>query len=477
LIAPPRSGLIEGLPHSLLALSNYIQVKSPQHKVTIMDLGLQTWNSAAEAVCRHIKRNSDVKGVGFTVTTATYQASLHLATKIKTNYTQIPIIFGGPHPSFEDDIILKNHPEVDCVICGEGEKPLLKILNRKNENLWIDIPSASYRKDGKTVKNKQARLLSSKELSEIPLDLSVINSNVSLGRDQRVTYVAARGCPQRCSFCAAGRTPFRSKSTKRINTDLNYLASINISQVAFEDNDFFYSIKRSESLCYFLKELKIEYSDFNWDCQTRLDNSWVPEIVQNMADSSCERVYLGLENFDKRCLQFLLKTVDPKSYIDKLMNKTLPLLFSNGINVSLNLQIGIPVENERSQEINLAYLKKVGEMAKSYKRTVEICPMLHVLYPGTMEFDELSEELSIPDNIFELYTKWEQQNTNYLEFLSKKFAHGSGGIPIGIMNHTHLKNGIFVVNEYRLDSCLQFIEDMKNIKGIEVLNYLKFLSK
>ena len=76
------------------------------------------------------------------------------------------------------------------------------------------------------------------------------------------------------------------------------LASINVSQIAFEDNDFFYSNKRSASLCYFLKGLKIEYSDLNWDCQTRLDTSWVSEIFQTMADSNCERVYLGLENFD-----------------------------------------------------------------------------------------------------------------------------------------------------------------------------------
>jgi radical SAM superfamily enzyme YgiQ (UPF0313 family) len=50
------------------------------------------------------------------------------ARKIKKNFPQIPIVVGGPHPTLTADDILKNIPEIDFVIRGEGEYAFLDFI-------------------------------------------------------------------------------------------------------------------------------------------------------------------------------------------------------------------------------------------------------------------------------------------------------------------------------------------------------------
>ena len=456
LIVPQIAGLIEGFPHGVVALANYIQVKAPQHKITVLDLGKIPIEHSVEILSKRIKNTNDLCGVGFSVSTATYQAALQLAKAVKKIAPHLPVLFGGPHATHQDDVILNNHPEVDCVIRGEGEKALLSFLRYHSVELWGKIPSASYRKKSSIAKNDLAPLMTEKELSEIPLSLSDIDISLSLGRGHRVAYAAARGCPRKCRFCSAGSTPFRSKSTERIVLDFSYLASCDFFEIAFEDNDFFYSKDRAESICTALSNLAEKYKDLNWDCQIRVDANLDHSIIETMSDSHCSRIFLGMENFDHRCLNFLRKTSNPYGYVNNFIEQTLPVLLSSNIKVSLNLQLGIPIEDEMTRKINLENIKMIGAMALSHKKTVEICPMLHVLYPGTAEFNELSTELSIPSELFEHYTIWESMNPKYNTFLSKNFAHGKGGLPIGILEHKALRNKEFFINQSKIDFCSNF---------------------
>lgn len=474
LIAPPRTGLIDGVPHGLIDLANYIRVKAYGHKVNILDLGILPLENAHKILIRFIKNLDNLKGIGFSTTTATYQASLYLAKAVKNMNPQLRIVFGGPHATYQDEVILRNHFEVDFVIRGEGEKPLLSLMDQDDDNYFVGIPSASYRQGGRIVINDQVSILSEDELSEIPLDLTDCDS-WCFGRDKRFSYVTTRGCPRKCHFCAAGGVPFRSKSIDRITDDIKYLASLDLLQIAIEDNDFLYSHQRAESVCTIFSKLKTQCKGLDWDCQTRLEILRNPIVLNGLVQSQCSRIYLGLENFDEHSLIFLGKTTNPNTYLDDFINKTLPIILSTGLKISLNLQVGLPIENNISRNINLERLRYIGNLARLHDRTIEICPMLHVLYPGTKEYIDYSNELLLPDDIFETFTIWECKHPKYREFLSKHFAHGNGGIPIGILEQDKLKFGEFSLDTTKIQKLVDFVVEMSNIKGLQVLNYSKYL--
>lgn len=88
----------------------------------------------------------------FSVTTYDFQWALKKARLVKEFNCDIPVIFGGIHPTLCPERVI-NKPEVDVVCIGEGEVPLLtyvenynkKGFNFKIPNLWIKNNSSIIR--------------------------------------------------------------------------------------------------------------------------------------------------------------------------------------------------------------------------------------------------------------------------------------------------------------------------------------------
>ncbi len=64
----------------------------------------------------------------FSAFTYNYQWALNTAQQIKKKIGNIPIIFGGIHPTLMPDLVIKNKC-VDYVCVGEGEYALLELVN------------------------------------------------------------------------------------------------------------------------------------------------------------------------------------------------------------------------------------------------------------------------------------------------------------------------------------------------------------
>jgi anaerobic magnesium-protoporphyrin IX monomethyl ester cyclase len=80
--------------------------------------------------------------VGITATTATYQAALAVARAFKEASPTAIVILGGHHATPEADLILTTHSEIDVVVRGEGERPMLDIVLGLP---WQQISGISYR--------------------------------------------------------------------------------------------------------------------------------------------------------------------------------------------------------------------------------------------------------------------------------------------------------------------------------------------
>ncbi len=139
--------------------------------------------------------------IAFSVFTSDYQWALSLSKKIKKRNSQVPIIFGGIHPTIVPEEVIKQK-NVDIICVGEGEEALLELArsidkkrnNYRIRNLW-------FKKNGKIIKNEIRPLI--KNLDELPFpDKDLYYSQTAPFMKGHYLIMATRGCPYRCTYCA-----------------------------------------------------------------------------------------------------------------------------------------------------------------------------------------------------------------------------------------------------------------------------------
>ncbi|MBW1996617.1 MAG: B12-binding domain-containing radical SAM protein [Deltaproteobacteria bacterium] len=477
LVLPPQPNLLEGFSSGLISLANFVDARLPGVEVKLLDLGRTTMKELALEAKEVLKSASGRVFVGVTSTTATYQNALKTLRIFKQLIPECITIMGGHHVSCQDKVALSNHIEVDFIIRGEGEEPLVKLLDKYP--CISEVPNLSYR-DGIHVKrNEDCELLAPVELDEI----SPIFRNGELksppGKFDHTTYVSARGCPLGCSFCSVGNTTIRFKSIEAVIEDLRLLVGeLGYKNIAVEDNFFAQSPKRTIALCRAIEDFQKEFP-FRWDCQTRVESCCRQEVIEAMDRAGCEAIYLGVEAFEPDQLLYLGKTGSPEKYLDDLHHKAAPMILQSNIDCYINIQLGLPGENESSREASLAELKELGEQALELDKRIVIFPQLHVIYPGTKHFFKAGKDGILgpdPENVFEHFTAWEIRQEPILHWLGANFAHGTGGIPVGILYGDRLRSGDFEINPTAVLEVVNFLDDLNELPGIRVFSYSKYIT-
>ncbi|MBL8180007.1 MAG: B12-binding domain-containing radical SAM protein [Blastocatellia bacterium] len=476
LIMPPQVGLLSGFSAGLISIANYVAPRQPNVTVKIIDYSEASPSSAAEdlaTVCRQFQKS--VLFVGITTTTASYQQALALARRIKEFRDDAVVILGGHHATSDYEIILDRHNEVDLIVLGEGELTMENILSQFPDK--IDLPGIAYKdKVSKIVrKNPPPALLSTTELDSIPIAYGEYGLIGTPGKFHHATYVSARGCPLKCSFCAVGNEAIRTKSIPAVLRDIEDLVALGYSKIAIEDNFFAHSRTRTESICSALHGLRTKLNNsFTWDCQTRVESLVRPDTITQMEAAGCEAVYIGVESLDPVQLLMLNKTNRPAIYLAKLRKAVSDLLQSK-IECYVNIQLGIPGETRGQFNGTLSVLQDLGELALREGRRITVFPQLHVVYPGTVHFQEGLQAGLYSRDIFEGFTAWESQEMPVLLWLGEHFAHGTGGIPIGIMKGDLLKEGRFEVESTRVFNVLDSLRQIAEVEGINVFKYGEYL--
>ena len=479
LVHPPQQGLLEGFSSGLISLANFVAAKESSIEVRLLDLGMISLSALESAIKTLITDISGDLFVGITTTTASYQSALKVARAFKRLSDKIVVVLGGYHASTQDDVILRHHyPSVDLVIRGEGEIALLELV-RQYPDLSM-VPGLSYLDGNAIRRNPSAPFLVQEELDCLPPMFCGQGLRSAPGKFDHVTYVSARGCRLECAFCSVGNQDFRAKSISSVIADLRILVGeYGYRRIAIEDNFFTHSPRRTLDLCAALEELQQDLS-FTWDCQTRIESMHRLDIVEAMERGGCEAAYLGVEAFEPKQLIYLRKTPSPDSYLTMLEHQVVPQLLASRIDCYLNLQLGLPGEQQLQRDSTLLQLQRLGQKARGCGKGITIFPQLHVIYPGTQHFHEaLQENRFGPDgiDIFEDFTRWESQQEPVLRWLGEHFAHGTGGIPVGILSSDRLHLGKFVIDSDAILRIVNQLEQIENIPGITIFKYSHYLTK
>ncbi|HDH00229.1 MAG TPA: hypothetical protein ENG80_00260, partial [Nitrospirae bacterium] len=143
--------------------------------------------------------------IGFSILSAQFYFSLGMSAKLKEVYPEMPIIYGGLHPSIAPEETIRQD-SVDMICIGEGEYAIAELLDKMSDrkditgikNLWV-------KQNGKIYKNGLRELVNLDELPVLNWDFfSEQHQNTPLnGHMYKAGPVEfSRGCPYSCNYCS-----------------------------------------------------------------------------------------------------------------------------------------------------------------------------------------------------------------------------------------------------------------------------------
>src|SRR5574341_1508192 len=78
---------------------------------------------------------------------------INVCAAVKERYPDLPVIWGGYHPSTEPVQTLRS-PYIDIVIRGQGELTFMEVMEHLRDNKSLDgVTGVSYKRGGKIVNN------------------------------------------------------------------------------------------------------------------------------------------------------------------------------------------------------------------------------------------------------------------------------------------------------------------------------------
>ena len=262
--------------------------------------------------------------------------------------TEVCIVVGGAHPTVA--------PRIDyahIVVRGEGGVPLRHILNELFGPSFGKGPEAKgicYQLDGQLQLSVPAF---DNSLATIPApafayDLSQGRTDfINRPRDRwwKATgkypqiYVCTQSCRERCTFCSTYLIHGRlvSRPVKLIEEDLNYIVDeVGHDSLQFFDDDLLQH-DEFDQLTEMLEKRRI-----SWSCNARSE-FMTPALAKQMFAAGCKKVFLGVESFDQRSLDYYRKATTVE------MNQSaVHALDSAGIAAICGYIIGAPHETLES---------------------------------------------------------------------------------------------------------------------------------
>jgi radical SAM superfamily enzyme YgiQ (UPF0313 family) len=143
-------------------------------------------------------------------------------------------------------------PNIDFVIRGEGERPLVEFLRVwMDGHGWDGVSNLGFKRNGKLILNQRTENF---QIEEIPFpDLSDFTPRRYRleGRPLSVV-ISSRGCPQRCAFCSSQLTfgrVHRKRSPEDVLREIKQRYAEGYRVFDFEDDNLVCDTNRMKVLC------------------------------------------------------------------------------------------------------------------------------------------------------------------------------------------------------------------------------------
>lgn len=362
-----------------LTSTSDMTAKYEEYLRVLKDLNHPLWEEVSAVIS---KQSPDI--VGISVMTAKYGSALNVSRLVKRFNPNIPVVWGGIHPTILPDDTLKNN-DVDIIVRGEGEYTFLELIeNLDNLNKVLGI---SYKQNDEIVHNENRPLI--ENLDELPFPARhLILGKENYHPETFGNIFTTRGCPYNCIFCASHNIwtkKVRYRTPENIVDEIKKVKrDFKTNQFRFEDDCFTVKNKFVDDVCNLLIKEKLH---IKWTTETRA-NLVTDELIKKMKSAGCEDITIGVESGDEDTLKKMKKGIT----LEQVRNAN-RILKENKMKFSAFFMIGFPWETKKEINRTISLMEELDPRMAIFSVATP--------YPGTELYEICKSEGLIPK-----YTDW-----------------------------------------------------------------------
>jgi radical SAM superfamily enzyme YgiQ (UPF0313 family) len=326
------------------------------HTVEVVDFNAE--DVSEEEIRKKIK-SSDAVGMTIYTEPIALSNSKIISNLVKEVNPNIPVLIGGPHCSLFPDKAI-NEIKADICVIGEGELIINKIAEAiQGKRKLSTIPSIYYREGDQIKKTKEAEQIGDLDSLPFPARHLVdkyeygIMTGVKLSKGKLTSFLASRGCPFRCRFCAMRclLPKYQRRSIDNIAEELDEVIDAGYKTISFVDDNFLQKQDEAEKLMDFIiqKGEKLHL----WIEEARVD-SVNRKLYQKMRDAGVEVISFGIESGNQDVLDFYNKKITTDQ-----IRKAVKLSKEMGFFVNASFILGAPIETKEHIENTIRFAKSI----------------------------------------------------------------------------------------------------------------------
>ncbi|KKN06364.1 hypothetical protein LCGC14_1078060 [marine sediment metagenome] len=364
---------IPRIPLALLYIGSVL--KQHGHEVKIIDTNVALYSKVA--ILGELGSNLDL--VGITALTSEVESGLGISQFIKDRI-DVPIVWGGIHPSLYPEMTCAD-PMIDYVVFGDGEYAMLELVEALEAHKPVDDIKGLVYKNKNVVKKNQSREYVN--LDGLPaIDYGLIKMDRYFKGDtwhKAIDVQTSRGCIYHCKYCvneALGNHEVRTLSALKVVDSCELLVkNYGINFVTFNDDNFFFNIKRAREIC---REIIRRGLNIKWFAEVRADyfrDGFVDnEFLVLAQESGLINLTIGAESGVPEVLKIMDKGITVED-----VETSARMLAQTGIATAYSFIIGLPNESKADIMETLKFMEHLDEI---YPRGTYSVTTLRA-YPGS----------------------------------------------------------------------------------------------
>lgn len=272
--------------------------------------------------------------------------ALEAAAEVRRLRPDLPIVWGGPHPTLVPEQTLE-HPLVDFIVINEGDLSFLELVEALRHGRDVSrVRGVGYKRDGRPALTDPRPLIDDLDsLPPTPYHLVDVSrySSLDVNGLPSLDVLTSRGCPFNCGFCSTPATSqrrWRPYSVDRVVAEVERLyREHGVRTFYFVDDNFMVDLRRVERI---LERIREQGMDIFWGTQgVRVDtiNRMSPEFIDRLEASGCRELSVGVESGNPE----ILKMIDKRIRVQDALAAN-ERLREHNFAVKYNMIIGFPGE-------------------------------------------------------------------------------------------------------------------------------------
>ena len=292
--------------------------------------------------------------IGATCVTMNFPSAVKILQHCKAFAPRATIVMGGPHVTFTAAETLRDFPEVDIIVRGEGEETLQELVRVLDAGRSLqEVKGLSFRRDGAILQTEERPFIQDLNLLPLP-DRTLFPLARYLAMRVPASVLTSRGCPTGCSFCVGYRMTGRQgrfRDPLRVVDEIASARLLGFEEICIDDDLFTRNRRHVFRICEEIDRRGLKGKMYIFARVDTVD----AVLLKKLKDAGCAMICFGLESGNQK----ILDQANKRTTLEKA-RQAIQICKDVGISPLGSFILGLPGETRESMEDTISFAQSLG---------------------------------------------------------------------------------------------------------------------